>query len=342
MSQPLLTGKLPPTLLAALLVGADTDDPRVLVGPRVGVDAAVLDFGERLLVVKSDPITFAAEKIGWYCVQVNANDLAVMGATPRWFLATLLLPEGTTEEGVQEIFESLRRACRELGISLVGGHTEITGGLDRPIVCGHLLGEAEREALVRSDRARPGDRLLLTKAIPLEATSILARERREELLAGGWSVVALDEAAAVLHDPGISIVREAQMAVSQRAATAMHDPTEGGLATGLRELAGASGGGLRVYRDRIPVDPRGAALCAAFGLDPLGAIASGSLLLAVPPERAPALLAAYAHEGIPCADIGEVVPADAGLIMVDAEGERELPLFERDEIARLGAPAMPK
>ena len=338
MSRPLQPGKLPPELLAALLTDAGTPDPRVLVGPRVGVDAAVLDFGDRLLVVTSDPITFAAEEIGWYCVQVNANDLAVMGATPRWFLATLLLPEGITEEGVQGIFASLRRACRELGISLVGGHTEITGGLDRPIVCGHMVGEAERDELVRSDGARPGDRLLLTKAIPVEATSILARERRQELLARGWSAVALDEAAAVLHDPGISIVPEARLAVSLRAATAMHDPTEGGLATGLRELAGASGVGLRVYADRIPVDPRGAALCAAFGLDPLGAIASGSLLLTSPPERASALLAAYAQEGIRCAEIGEVVPATEGLVLSDGGREREMPVFARDEIARLWSP----
>jgi hydrogenase expression/formation protein HypE len=340
MSQPLLPGKLPPELLAALLAGAPIDDPRVLVGPRVGVDAAVLDFGERVLVVKSDPITFAAEEIGWYCVQVNANDLAVMGATPRWFLATLLLPEGTTAAGVSEIFASLRGACRELGISLVGGHTEITGGLDRPIVCGHMLGEAAREELVRGDGARPGDRLLLTKSIPLEATALLARERRAELLARGWSAAALDEAAAVLHDPGISIVREARMAVSRRAATAMHDPTEGGLATGLRELASASGVGLRIDADRIPIDPRGAALCAAFGLDPLGAIASGSLLLAASLERARDLMAAYAQEGIPCADIGEVAPAEDGLVLIEGTGERELPVFARDEIARLwSAPA---
>lgn len=340
MSQPLLPGKLPPGLLAALLSDTGTADPRVLVGPRVGVDAAVLDFGERLLVVKSDPITFAAEEVGWYCVQVNANDLAVMGATPRWFLATLLLPEGTTEAGVRGIFASLRRACEELEISLVGGHTEITGGLDRPVVCGHMLGEAAPDGLVRSDGARPGDRLLLTKAIPLEATSILARERRAELLARGWSAPDLDEAAAVLHDPGISVVREALLAASMRAATAMHDPTEGGLATGLRELALASGVGLRIQADRIPVDPRGAALCAAFGLDPLGAIASGSLLLAVSPERAPELLTAYAQENIPCAEIGEVVPAAAGLLLIEGASERELPVFERDEIARLwSAPA---
>jgi hydrogenase expression/formation protein HypE len=336
MDQPLLPGKLPPELLASLLASTAKEDLRVVVGPRVGLDAAVIDFGDRLLVAKSDPITFAAEEIGWYAVQVNANDLAVMGATPRWFLATLLLPEGCTTEGARAIFGSVERACRELEISLVGGHTEVTGGLERPIVCGHMLGEVERDELVRSDGARPGDRLLLTKAIPLEATAILARERREELLARGWPPAALERAAVVLHDPGISVVREARIAVRERAVTAMHDPTEGGLATGLRELAGASGVGLRVYRERIPVHPEGGTLCAAFGLDPLGAIASGSLLLSVPAERAPALLAAYAREGIAAVEIGEVVPVEEGLRMIDASGERELPVFERDEIARLG------
>jgi hydrogenase expression/formation protein HypE len=336
MGASLLPGKLPPKLLAALLATTATEDPRVLVGPRVGIDAAVLDFGDRLLVAKSDPITFAADEIGWYAVHVNANDIAVMGAVPRWFLATLLLPEGSSEAGVRAIFASLGRACRELGISLVGGHTEVTGGLERPIVCGHMLGEAERDALVRGDGARPGDRLLLTKSIPLEATSILARERRGELLARGWAAVDLDRAAAVLSDPGISVVREARIAAERRAVSAMHDPTEGGLATGLRELAGASGVGLRVYWDRVPVHPDGADLCAAFGLDPLGAIASGSLLMASPPNRVPDLLDAYEHEGIACVEIGEVVPAEQGLILIEAKGERELPAFERDEIARLG------
>jgi hydrogenase maturation factor len=336
MAGPLLPGKLPPDLLASLLATAGTDDPRVIVGPRVGVDAAVIEFGGRYLVAKSDPITFATEAIGWYAVQVNANDLAVMGAVPRWLLATFLLPEGTTEGAVGAIFDDTLRACRELGIALVGGHTEITYGLGRAIVCGHMLGEAAPEDLVAGGGARPGDRLLLTKAIPLEATAILAREQREALLARGWSQEALDAAAAVLYDPGISVLKEARLAATLRAATAMHDPTEGGLATGLRELAEASGVGLRVEHDRIPVLPDGAALCAALGLDPLGAIASGSLLLASPPDRAPGYLTACAEAGIPCADIGEVVPREQGLTLVTSDGERELPRFARDEIARLG------
>lgn len=329
-------GKLPPELLASLLATATTDDPRVIVGPRVGVDAAVIEIGGRYLVAKSDPITFATEGIGRYAVLVNANDLAVMGAVPCWFLATFLLPEGTTGADARAIFAETLAACRELGVALVGGHTEITDGVTRPVVCGHMLGEAAPDELVPGGGARPGDRILLTKSVPLEATAILARERREALLAGGWDAAALDRAARVLYDPGISVLPEARLAVTTRAATAMHDPTEGGLATGLRELAEASGVGLRVERDRIPVHPDGAALCAALGLDPLGAIASGSLLLASPPDRAPAYVAACAESGIPCAEIGEVVPADQGLTLVGSDGARELPRFERDELARLG------
>jgi hydrogenase maturation factor len=199
-----------------------------------------------------------------------------------------------------------------------------------------MLGEAAPEELVSGGGARPGDRLLLTKAIPLEATAILAREHRAALLQRGWSASELDRAATALYDPGISVLREARLAVSLRAASAMHDPTEGGLATGLRELALAAGAGVRVDAGRIPVRPDGQALCAALGLDPLGAIASGSLLLASPPDRAPGYLAACAEAGISCAEIGEVVPEDQGLALVTPDGERALPTFARDEIARLG------
>lgn len=119
-------GKLPPDLLERLLSQHPCRDPRVLVGPRVGEDAAVIEFGDRLLVAKSDPITFATDLIGWYAVHVNANDLAVTAATPCWFMATVLLPEGGEPSLVEDIFDQIQRACAELGVSLVGGHTEVT------------------------------------------------------------------------------------------------------------------------------------------------------------------------------------------------------------------------
>jgi len=175
-------GKLPPEMLARLLVAAPLDDPRVLVGPGVGLDCAVIDLDEQLLVCKSDPVTFATDQLGDYLVQVNANDLATTGATPSWLLVTLLLPENVADEAMAErLMGQIGKACRELDIALVGGHTEITYGLDRPVAVGALLGLVERGHLVTPRGARPGDRLLLTKSVPIETTAILARERSAQL-----------------------------------------------------------------------------------------------------------------------------------------------------------------
>ena len=332
-------GKLPHEQLARLLERYATDDPRLLVGPGLGEDATVIDlgrdFGGRLLVAKTDPITFATDEIGWYAVNVNANDVACMGATPRWFLATLLLPEGRTDDAlVERIFGQIGRACVALGISLAGGHTEITYGLDRPIVVGHMLGEVARDRLVTTGGAQVGDVLLLTKGIAVEATAIIAREKADEL-AGRFSAEFLARCQSFLRDPGISVVRDAQVAMAAGRVHAMHDPTEGGLATGLWELAWAADVGLEAMAEALPVLPETAWLCEAFDLDPLGAIASGALLMAIPPEDVRSIRRALEDEGIPAFEIGRVVEKAAGVTLLAGEDRRPLPRFARDEIARL-------
>jgi hydrogenase maturation factor len=329
-------GKLRAEALRALFDKFRPLDARVVVGPKIGEDAAVLEMGDRYLVATTDPITFATEEIGWYALQVNANDVAVRGARPRWFLATLLLPEGaTTDEAVEQIFSQVGRACEELEVSLVGGHTEVTHGLTRPIVVGTMLGEVEKDRLVTTGGARPGDVLLLTKSIPLEGAAILAREKGDALLERGVPQAFIERARQFLHRPGISVVPEALLAGELAAVHSMHDPTEGGLATGLWELALASEVGLRVERERIPVLPEGERFCRALGLDPLGTIASGSLLLSLAPADAARVLHACAREGIDCAFIGQVVPRAEGVTLVEDGRERPMPVFPRDEIARL-------
>jgi hydrogenase maturation factor len=329
-------GKPPAALLAGLFGKHVTLDERVVLGPRVGEDAAVIDMGDRYLVAATDPITFVTEEIGWYALVVNANDVAVRGAAPRWFLATCLLPErGTTEASVEDVFAQLGAACRELGVSLVGGHTEVTHGLDRPLVIGTMLGEVARDRLVTTGGARPGDALLLTKGIPVEGTSIIARARAAELEARGYAPAFLDRARGALRH--LSVVPEALLAAELAPVHAMHDPTEGGLAGALWELAEAAGVGLRVEAERIPVLPEGARLCAEYGLDPLGTIASGALLVALAPADAGAVLHACAREGIDCAFIGRTVAPEAGVTLVSGRDSRELPRFARDEIARLFA-----
>ena len=166
-------GKLPLPLLERLLARFAPDDPRIIVGPRAGEDAAVFDLGDRYLVAKTDPITFATSEIGWYAVNINANDVAVMGAQPRWFLATVLLPAGqATAEMAEAIFAQIYNACAALGVSLAGGHTEITVNLDRPIVSGTMLGEVEHDRLIKTAGARVGDTVLQVKPAPIEGTAL--------------------------------------------------------------------------------------------------------------------------------------------------------------------------
>jgi len=328
-------GKLPADFLDALLKRNRIRDPRVLIGPGVGLDVAVIDMGANLLVAKTDPITFATDEIGWYAVQVNANDIATAGARPRWFLATLLLPErGTAEERVEGIYADLQRACRELEIELVGGHTEITCGLDRPIIAGQMLGEVTRERLVRAENARPGDVVLLTKRIAVEGTAILGREMKDKL-AQATDGAFVSRCRGFLHKPGISVVRDALTACGAGGVHAMHDPTEGGLAGGLSELAHATGCGIRARRDAIPIYPETERACEVFGLDPLGLIASGSLLIAASADRAGDILATLREAGIESAAIGTLRERGTPCMLVTQEGETPLPHFERDEIARL-------
>jgi hydrogenase expression/formation protein HypE len=218
-------------------------------------------------------------------------------------------------------------------MELVGGHTEITHGLDRPIVVGCMLGEVIPERLVRPDGARQGDTLLLTKGIAVEGTAIIAREKGGELT--GLDESFLERCRGFLYDPGISVVRDAAVATATGAVHAMHDPTEGGLATGLWELAEAAGVGLEVDEAAIPVLPETQTLCVRLGLDPLGLIGSGALLLAVAPGDAATILAALGEAGIAAARIGRVVERKRGIVLRSTGGERPLPHFERDEIARL-------
>jgi hydrogenase maturation factor len=321
--------------LARLLKQYAPNDPRLIVGGSVGEDAAVIDMGDRYLVATTDPITFATDDIGWYAVNINANDVACAGATPRWFLATLLLPENkSTPELVDRIFGQINSACTELGVALAGGHTEITYGLDRPIVIGQMLGEVPREKLVTNHSAQVGDDLILTKGIAVEATAIIAKEKRSQLL-HCFDENSLDEYANFLYKPGISVVKDAAIATAVGGVHAMHDPTEGGVATGLREMAQASGVGLEIREEALPYLPESVALCQHFGLNPLGVIASGALLIATDPLATPKIVAELEQAGINARVIGRVQPAEQGCSLVGREGKRPLPTFARDEITRL-------
>jgi hydrogenase maturation factor len=330
-------GKLSPELMSRLLKQHTFSypDDRVLVYPGVGEDAAVIDVGERWLVAKTDPITFASDEIGWYAVHVNANDIAAAGGVPRWFLSTLLLPEQETDQAlVERIMGQIAAACRSLGVVPCGGHTEITYNLERPIVVGVMLGDITPGKLVRSCDVQVGDVILLTKGIAVEGTAIMAREREQELGAR-FSAEFLDRCKGFLHAPGISVVQDARLAASAASLHAMHDPTEGGVATGLWELALASGVGLEVDAASLPVFEETRLLCEALDLDPLGVIASGALLIAVSEGDVASVCEALTAAGIVVAPVARAMPQEQGCVLRTPQGVQPLPRYDQDEIARL-------
>ena len=327
---PLHPGKLPPDLLREIISSLPAADPRVRLGPGVGRDAAVIELGDRCLVIKTDPVSFATGEIGHYVVHVNANDVACMGAQPLYFMLTSLLPAGCDEALPRSIVAQVLAACGGLGITFLGGHTEMTTGIDRPLLTGVMLGEAACDELVRPDRARAGDIILLTKGVPIEGAALIAREKRAELLSRSIDPALVQRAANLLYEPGISVVREARIAAGA-GAVVLHDPTEGGLATAIWELCEATGLGAQIQRAQIPLVPEGQALCAAFGLDPLGVIASGALLIGIAPDSAPALQQRIEAAGIPCRPIGCFVSREQGVRLDDGP----LPRFDSDEITRI-------
>ena len=318
-------GKLPNELLERLLDQLPPAPPEVRLGARIGEDACALELPAGLVVAAADPITLTSSDAGALAVVVNANDVAVTGARPRWFLSVVLVPPGTTESAVEELFRSIRDALTQIGAHLVGGHTEVTPAVTRPVVVGQMLGIAESR-LVATGGCRPGDSVVQVRPAPIEGAAVLARAAGDVAV----SPPLLEEARAALERPGVSVVEPALLA-TELGATALHDPTEGGLAGGLHEVARADRHGIVVDRDAVLWFPPGVAVCTALGADPWCTLASGTLLATFPPSAAERARRELVHAGHQAAVIGQVV--DGGGV-TDRHGT-SIPWPDRDEVARL-------
>ena len=334
----LKTGKLDIDVLKRFLERNTILDPRVVVGPKIGEDAAAIDLGagtDHYWVVTSDPITFTTEEIGYYGVVVNLNDIATMGATPKWFLATLLFPEKSDLRSIEKVFRQIHDACRRFKISFVGGHTEITPGIKKMILSGHMIGEVKKEKLVKTSGARTGDLLLLVKGVCIEGTSIIAREKEAALLRRHISRSLIRKAKRFIFDPGIDVLRPARIACQVASVHSMHDPTEGGLINGLIEMAWASEKEIEVDLEKVHIYKESHILCQEFGLNPLGVIASGALLLTVSPSDFSPLQKAFRRNSIPLNIIGQVKRGPARVLKIDRKGPQELKPLPRDEILKI-------
>jgi hydrogenase expression/formation protein HypE len=324
-------GKLSQERLEKLLRLTAPGGPEILVGAEVGEDAAVVR-GSKKLILTADPITFTEENIGFYTVAVNSNDIVAMGGKPMYLITTILLPLGTEEGRLQTIFEELNEASRKAGISWVGGHTEVTSTVNSIIISAQAIGFLRGKPTRTSD-AQPGERLVMSKWAALEATTLIAREKPDtsrKLLGDQGHRNVLNW----LYEPGISILREGEI-LNGLGLSAAHDPTEGGIATGVHEIADRSSVGIRLYRERIPIRPETQSLCNHFGLDPLGALSSGVFLFTASPARAEKACRLLENGGVPAAIIGEITNQRGVVELIDGGQRRALPVFTRDEIIKL-------
>lgn len=313
-------GKMPPEVLESIVFGRlGVLDSRVLVKPKIGEDAAIIDFGDRVLVLHSDPITGAVENIGWLAVNVSSNDVATRGARPKWLSVVILLPENATSDLLDEITRQIDLAAKELEMMVVCGHTEVTPSLDRPILICTSIGEASKDKYVTSSGARVGDKIILTKGAAIEGTAIFAHEF-EDYLKSRLSEEIVDRAKEYIKY--ISVLREAMIAIEVGGVTAMHDPTEGGVLGGVQELARASNVGFIVYEDRVIINSETKAICNVLNADPLKTISSGSLLITVRPNKADELVRTLISSGVKASIIGEIVDKSEGDFLVKSDGAK--------------------
>ncbi|WP_101297190.1 AIR synthase family protein [Halegenticoccus soli] len=323
-----MTGKFDPADLDRYVLsrtGAPNDD--LLVGPAYGEDAAAVRIGDETLVVSTDPISLAAERIGTLGVAIASNDVAASGGIPEWLVSAVFLPERDLDL-LDTITAQLDREADRLGITVAGGHTEAVGALSRPLLSLTCMGTTDR--YVPTSGAEPGDAVLLTKGAGVEGTAVLATDFRDDLESRGVAPEAI--AAAVEFFDDISVVPEAT--ALGPIATAMHDPTEGGVLAGLIELARASEVSIAVDRAAVPVRDETRTLCGAMGVDPLRILGSGALLATVPDDEADAALDALADAGVDATVIGRAEATERGVEAgVALDGERHAEAIRDDMYA---------
>jgi hydrogenase maturation factor len=323
-------GKIPSEILKSIVfrnLGIPND--RLLVGPGIGEDAAVVRFGNKALVLSTDPITGTASNVGWFSVHINANDVATFGAKPKWYLCSIMLPKRSRKNVLHGIMKQIDSACAELGVTVIGGHCEVTPFLKRPILVGFMLGETSLNRYVTSGGASVGNVLMVTKTVGIEGTTILATDA-EDMLRKHLKKGVIKRAQNIYKK--ISVVKEALMAMEVGGVTAMHDPTEGGILCGIWELSEASNLGVRVYKDRIPISSETKSICKILKIDPFRLMSSGSLLIAAKKSSASKIIKELSGKKIPISVIGEFTKRKYGrkLLSIDESVAELKPPFPDD------------
>jgi hydrogenase expression/formation protein HypE len=322
-------GKLPPEILERYLLGmTGASSKELVVAPSLGVDFGVVRHGDASLIVSSDPVTGVKGRVGWYAVNVSANDIATSGNRPQFLQSIILLPEGSRVGDVAAMASEMHKTASELGITIVGGHTELTPGLKRPIVITTAFAFAS--SYVTAAGARDGDSIMITKTAGVEGTAICATESR--LVAKKMGPRATAEARRYIEK--MSVVDEAVSAYATGAVHAMHDCTEGGVLGAVYEMSRAAGVGFELREGDIPVGKETSEVCSMLQLDPLRLISSGTLLISVEKGRERDVSKAVAEAGSRATVVGAFRKGRRTLVHKDG-GSEEVADAPTDELWKL-------
>lgn len=315
-------GKIPTEVLKRVIFSnIKHKREEVLVRPNIGEDCAVIDFGEYVCVMSTDPITGAIKDIGSLAVHISCNDIASSGARPLGIMLTIMAPPSTTEEDLSYVMSEANRAAAEVDVEIIGGHTEITDAVNRMIISATAVGRQLKSELVLSKSAKLGDSVFMTKHAGLEGASIIARDLEDELR-GKVDDVDIKTAADFAKD--ISVVKEGLLA-SKTGVNSMHDVTEGGMFGALWEIAEASDLGIEIYEEKISIREETSKICEIYSIDPLRLISSGVMVMTVSQEHKKSLIEAFWKENIELNEIGKIIEKDRIVIRENEKKDLESP-----------------
>lgn len=333
VDQPLPVGKLDTDLLKETVFSHILHlRPEVMVRPGVGEDCATIDFGEYECVMSTDPITAAISEIGRLAIHITCNDIASNGVEPLGIMLAMMLPIGTTVGEIETIMMQAQEVAGSLGVEIIGGHTEITPAVNRPVIVSTAIGRTVSGGSQKAENMRPGDVILMTKQAGLEGTGIIASDFSEELT----SVLTEEEIAeAKGYMNLVSVVKEG-VAAGKKGTAGMHDITEGGVLGAVWELSEISGVGVELEEDKIPVSEVTKKICGHFGINYLRLISSGCMMIIVHPDREEAVTEAIRAVGVDVSRIGYVKEQGASRVLIGKDGVvREIDPPESDELYKV-------
>jgi len=292
--------------------------PEVLVRPNIGEDCAVVDFGDYVCVMSTDPITGATKDIGSLAIHISCNDIASSGVEPLGIMLTIMAPPNTTKEDLGYVMQEANRAAASINVEIIGGHTEITDAVNRMIISATAIGRQVKNKLVLSEGAKLGDAVFMTKHAGLEGVSIIARDLEEKLKDKvSYDIIK----SAQDFSNNISVVKEGMLA-SSIGVNSMHDVTEGGIFGAIWELAEVSGLGIEVYEDNISIRNETLEICQLFSINPMRLISSGVMVMTIPQDMKNMLIEAFNKEGMDITEIGKIIEKERTVL----KGEKKIDL----------------